>query len=85
MLADSSAPGWRLPTHKELYTLVEKACRNPAINAVWFPATRANFYWSASPLTDDASFAWGVDFSDGSGAYDAKVGAYSARLVRSSP
>jgi hypothetical protein len=83
--ADSSAPSWRLPTHKELYTLVEKACRNPAINTVWFPATRANFHWSASPLSDDDSFAWGVDFSDGNGGYDAKVGAYSVRLVRSSP
>jgi hypothetical protein len=81
-LANSSTPSWRLPTHKELYTLVEKACRNPAINTVWFPATRANFHWSASPLSDDDSFAWGVDFSDGSGGYDAKVGAYSVRLVR---
>jgi hypothetical protein len=83
--SNSSAPIWRLPTHKELYTLVEKACRNPAINTVWFPATRANFHWSASPLSDDDSFAWGVDFSDGRGVYDAKVGAYSVRLVRSSP
>jgi hypothetical protein len=81
----STTPSWRLPTHKELYTLVEKACRNPAINTVWFPATRANFYWSASPLSDDDSFAWGVDFSDGNGGYDAKVGAYSVRLVRSPP
>jgi hypothetical protein len=78
----SSTPSWRLPTHKELYTLVEKACRNPAINTVWFPATRDNFHWSASPLSDDDSFAWGVDFSDGRGGYDAKVGAYSVRLVR---
>jgi hypothetical protein len=85
VLPNSSTPSWRLPTHKELYTLVEKACRNPAINTVWFPATRANFHWSASPLSDDDSFAWGVDFSDGSGGYDAKVGAYSVRLVRSSP
>jgi hypothetical protein len=81
-LPSSSAPSWRLPTHKELYTLVEKACRNPAINTVWFPATRANFHWSASPLSDDDSFAWGVDFSDGRGGYDAKVGTYSVRLVR---
>jgi hypothetical protein len=84
-LAGSSTTSWRLPTHKELYTLVEKACRNPAINSVWFPATHANFHWSASPLSDDDSFAWGVDFSDGSGGYDSKVGAYSVRLVRSSP
>jgi Protein of unknown function (DUF1566) len=81
-LPNSSAPSWRLPTHKELYTLVEKACRNPAVNTVWFPATRANFHWSASPLSDDDSFAWGVDFSDGRGGYDAKVGTYSVRLVR---
>ena len=79
----SSASAWRLPTHKELYSLTEQACRNPAINTAWFPATGAQFYWSASPLTDDASFAWGVDFSDGSGGYDAKDGSYSVRLVRS--
>jgi Protein of unknown function (DUF1566) len=81
----ASPSNWRLPTHKELHTLVEKACRNAAINTVWFPATHANFHWSASPLSDDDSFAWGVDFSDGSGGYDAKVGAYSVRLVRFSP
>lgn len=76
---------WRLPTHKELHTLIEQACRNPAINTVWFPGTRAGFYWSASTFSDDSNFAWGVDFSDGSGSYDAKAGAYSVRLVRSGP
>lgn len=80
---NSLAPAWRLPTHKELYSLAEQACRNPAINTVWFPATRANFHWSASPFSDDANFAWGVDFIDGSGGYDSKDGAYSVRLVRS--
>lgn len=76
---------WRLPTHKELHSLIEQACRDPAINTVWFPATRASFYWSASTFSDDANFAWGVDFSDGRGSYDAKDGAYSVRLVRAAP
>ncbi|MFC5522001.1 DUF1566 domain-containing protein [Polaromonas jejuensis] len=78
----ASAQAWRLPTHKELFNLTEQACRNPAINTVWFPGTRANFYWSASTFSDDSNFAWGVDFSDGRGSYDVKDGAYSVRLVR---
>ena len=74
---------WRLPTHKELFSLVEQACRNPSINMEWFPATRSSFYWSASPLFDDANFAWGVDFNDGRGSYDIKDSSYRVRLVRS--
>ncbi len=73
---------WRLPTHKELFTLVELACNSPAINTVLFPSTNANFYWSASQFSDDSNFAWGVDFRDGHAGYDTKKGSYSARLVR---
>ena len=75
---------WRLPTHKELFALAELACRGPAINTLWFPSTSGNFYWSSSIFSDDASFVWGVDFSDGRAGYDSKAGNYSVRLVRSS-
>lgn len=81
-VASSITVAWRLPTHKELFGLIEQACRNPAINTVWFPATRSSFYWSVSVFSDDTNFAWGVDFSDGRGSYDIKGGSYGVRLVR---
>lgn len=39
---------WRLPTLRELAMITELHCRNPRINSIIFPGTRADFYWSAS-------------------------------------
>ena len=73
---------WRLPDVKELSSIVEQACINPAINATVFPATLNNWYWSASPYAGSVSGAWGVHFLGGDGhalgkAFDGRV-----RLVR---
>lgn len=57
--------GWRLPNVKELYSLVNTACYNPAINEPIFPNTPNSGYWSASPLTSltfGAPVAWSVTF-----------------------
>ncbi len=89
-VADAPKPasrelGWRLPTLKELFTLVELACTSPSINTVMFPSTGTNFYWSSSTFSDDDNFAWGVDFNDGRASYDAKKSSSRVRLVRFSP
>ena len=57
-LAARESKGWRLPTIKELRSIVEERCLNPAINRNLFPNTvptdmtyniRFWRYWSASP------------------------------------
>ena len=73
---------WRLPNHAELYSLADRACRSPAINSNWFPATPADGVWSSSVNAGYSELAWNVDF-DGGFAYDGyKNQAYRVRLVR---
>ncbi len=55
---------WRLPNLKELASIVEDACEDPAIDSGVFPITPSSEFWSASP-TDYSYTAWTVDFEDG--------------------
>lgn len=80
-------PDWRLPNFKELLSLVERACADPAINAKLFAAPASGNYWSGSAAYDDPELfkpllAWAVDFGDGDfRAQDRDLGFY-VRLVR---
>jgi hypothetical protein len=56
---------WRMPTIRELRTLVHHGAQNPSIDPTYFPNTVAGAYWSGSPLATDPFKAWYVDFSDG--------------------
>jgi hypothetical protein len=60
---------WRLPTVRELATLVDEATVAPAINETVFPNTRYgarsnNWYW-ASHQARNSSASWGLNFDDG--------------------
>lgn len=57
--------GWRLPNVKELESITDKSRTNPAIDPVAFPATPANWYWSATPYAGMPAVAWGVNFDNG--------------------
>ena len=74
---------WRLPNIKELASIVEQACYDPAIDLVVFPGTPVwPQFWSSSPYADGAGHAWIVYFNYGyDGAYS-KYNAYQVRLVR---
>jgi hypothetical protein len=67
-----SGGGWRVPTMKELPTLVDYsvASPGPTIDASAFPNTPAVKFWSATPFVLGARSVWLVDFSSG-----ARVGA----------
>lgn len=80
---------WRLPNVKELSSLVEERCSDPAINLAVFPNTPALGFWSASPhayssndtwLTSNG--AWIVFFYYGYVGKDYRSDSYRVRLVR---
>lgn len=63
--------GWRLPNLKELRSLIERACYQPAINSAIFPNTPSaptSIYWSSSQGDLGGQTAWGVEFNDGADA-----------------
>lgn len=76
---------WRLPNAKELHSLIETACREPAINSILFPATTGAIYsnyWSASPSAAHDNSAWYADFANGGINDNLKIFGYAVRLVR---
>jgi hypothetical protein len=61
---------WRVPTRKELVSLIDDSRHNPAIDVDYFPKTKSTWYWSASPCAwAPGSFAWVVYFGSG-GVYN---------------
>ena len=73
---------WRVPNVKELISITEKQCLEPAINLNVFPNTPSTMFWSSSPSAFDSYDAWDVGFGyGGSGSYF-KDGKDNLRLVR---
>lgn len=73
---------WRLPSLKELKSLSEWACYNPAINTHLFPRTPANHFWSSTPVASVGDNAWSVGFFYGGDRWGKKDEARHVRLVR---
>ena len=67
-LADSSVAGqWRLPTVKELSSLVNAGAANPALPAGHpFLGVQPTNYWSSTTSAQNTSNAWGVNLYNGS-------------------
>jgi formylglycine-generating enzyme required for sulfatase activity len=72
---------WRLPSIKELQSIVDRKKRDPAIKA-GFSNTESGWYWSASPDVRNGSFAWIVYFGNGSTDGYAKINNLCVRCVR---
>ncbi len=56
---------WRMPTLKELSTLLDFSEANPIINTSFFSNTMSAFYWSATTNAGFAIHAWLLHFKDG--------------------
>lgn len=72
---------WRLPTIKELQSIVDITKHDPAIKG-GFSNTASSWYWSASPGVGSDSGAWIVSFSYGSTSYYSKASTGYVRCVR---
>jgi hypothetical protein len=57
--------GWRLPTVKELTTIVDHTRHDPAIDPQAFPGTPGENFWSSTPLRDLTDTVWQVAFFEG--------------------
>lgn len=72
---------WRLPTQKELLTLV-KDNNSPSIDTTWFPNTAKYGYWTSTPDPQYVQFGLHVNFEDGKGDSLVRTEYLLVRLVR---
>lgn len=73
---------WRLPSMKELQTIVDETRVSPAIDQMVFPATAPAAFWTSSMTADSQSDAWYVNFADGAATQNAsQANTYRVRCV----
>lgn len=73
---------WRIPTTRELLTLIYADGSNPAIDQTYFPNTLAVTFWSGTPGVELLTYARYVNFQDGITASQPKSNSEQVRLVR---
>jgi hypothetical protein len=78
----SNGGGWRLPSVRELLTLVDVTRFEPSIDSSAFPNTPIEFFWSSSPSLAPAGTAWGVNFTRGSSGAAVVTSQAHVRCVR---
>jgi hypothetical protein len=77
-----NASDWRLPTLRELLTLVLADGSSPSIDPAYFPNTQGAFWSGSTYVVPDPSDAWLVGFNGGSAGAAGKSSYYTVRLVR---
>ena len=76
---------WRLPSKRELLSIVNKGRTFPAIDTRLFPACRPALYWSDNTLSNDSDEAWPVHFGNGTVDSFPESDAMYVRCVRVGP
>jgi hypothetical protein len=57
---------WRLPSLKELATIVDYSTGNPSIDSNAFPSTPASYFWSSTFVSNGSNnYAWAIAFDYG--------------------
>jgi hypothetical protein len=72
---------WRMPSKKELQSLVDYSKDSPSINSN-FLNTASQRYWSSVSSVENSSNAWYVHFIDGYSNHLSKTNSYYVRCVR---
>lgn len=81
--ASLGGTGWRVPTIKELLSIVDfSQTVPPPIDPNAFPSTPLEWFWSSSPAAGPPPFAWVVDFFIGYADNDDITDANLVRCVR---
>ena len=74
---------WRLPSRKELTSIVDKEEHNLSIDTNYFPNTHAAQYWTSTKNLADGDYAWSILFFYGGVPYYDMVNYYNyVRCVR---
>ena len=74
---------WRMPTRRELLTLVDDTRASPAIDTSFFTNTENDWYWTSTLCAWGASCAWIVNFNYGYVRHLHRNGRAFVRAVRS--
>ncbi|MBQ4849398.1 DUF1566 domain-containing protein [Pseudoalteromonas sp. MMG013] len=73
---------WHVPNIKELASIVEFQCVEPAANITIFSGTLNENYWTSTTAITQIDHAWAYQFSDGKNNIKAKTSDIFLRLVR---
>ena len=73
---------WRLPTRKELLSIVDDTKFNPSIYSTFVNTSTLNFYWSSTTTTNNSSNAWHIFFYYGGTNFYYKTNTNYVRCVR---
>ncbi len=84
---ETTANNWRLPTHRELRSLLHYGLvTGPLVDTNYFPNTQNWWYWTSDVFHPTPASAWLVFFSNGGNdVYDGAANPGHVRLVRSGP
>jgi Protein of unknown function (DUF1566) len=80
--ATTTGVAWRLPSVKELESILDLRRSTPTIAQSEFPATPAAYFWSSAPDVGQASYEWGVNFGYRDVSYGYRDISLYVRLVR---
>lgn len=73
---------WRLPDRTELSSLLQRRCYGLDIDAIHFPNTPPDRFWSATQSPYYPGSAWTLHFGNGSVGYGTRQDSAYVRLVR---
>jgi hypothetical protein len=84
--AGCSHGGWRLPTVKEMFTLVDPRRQSPAVDLAAFPDASTSNLWTSTMFDLGTASYWTARFIDGGYIWPHQVGSSNpGRCVRNAP
>lgn len=81
-IRDAGYTDWRVPSRKELLTIVDAAHYFPAVDSVFVGTLKSGYCWTNTTYVGDSSGAWYVEFGVGQSNYRAKETPSYVKCVR---